>query len=295
MALEERGFEALVRSALRWTPQDHLVLDARELTSADAFGAVGLLAVGRWLGRGGRRPTLQLSPRASGFAHLAGLGFVEAASEVFKLSWAEPPPKRTPQAVALIPATPISSADDAWGVVDRLSEVDEIRLHQALGYDAADAADLRRIVAELLDNLVQHAGSPGWVCAEVYPRLRRLDRAGAVIAVMDLGVSFRESLVRGRKRELGKEPTASRALEAALLHGASSTDDAERGRGLMEVTERVRRLGGVISIRSGTARIAAVLEWDEPPVLESTLPPFPGAQVLVVLPARIAQPQSSTE
>jgi hypothetical protein len=63
----------------------------------------------------------------------------------------------------------------------------------------------------------------------------------------------------------------------------------------MEVTERVRRLGGVISIRSGTARIAAVLEWDEPPVLESTLPPFPGTQVLVVLPARIAQPQSSTE
>jgi hypothetical protein len=56
----------------------------------------------------------------------------------------------------------------------------------------------------------------------------------------------------------------------------------------MEVTERVRRLGGVISIRSGTARIAADPEWDEPPVLESDLPPFPGAQVHVVLPARTA-------
>ncbi|CAN5654191.1 hypothetical protein BH23GEM5_BH23GEM5_03060 [soil metagenome] len=288
MALEERGFEALVRSALRWTPQDHLVLDARELTSADAFGAVGLLAVGRWLARGGRRPTLQLSPRASGFAHLAGLGFVEAASEVFKLSWAEPPPKRAPQAVALIPATPISSADDAWGVVDRLSEVDEIRLHQALGYDAADAADLRRIVAELLDNLVQHAGSPGWVCAEVYPRLRRLDRAGAVIAVMDLGVSFRESLGRGRKGGPNPEATDSWALQATLLHGVRHQEDPERGRGLAEVNERVRRLGGVISIRSGTARIAADPEWDEPPAVQSGLPPFPGAQVLVVLPAKTA-------
>ena len=43
---------------------------------------------------------------------------------------------------------------------------------------------------------------------------------------------------------------------------------------------------GAISIRSGTARIPDVPSWDDTPPLEETLPPFPGAQIHIVLPAK---------
>jgi hypothetical protein len=40
-------------------------------------------------------------------------------------------------------------------------------------------------------------------------------------------------------------------------------------------------------MRSGTARIADVPEWDDTPPLEENLPFFPGAQIHIVLPARV--------
>jgi hypothetical protein len=42
-----------------------------------------------------------------------------------------------------------------------------------------------------------------------------------------------------------------------------------------------------VSIRSGTARIADVPDWDDSPRLERDLPPLPGAQIGIVLPARV--------
>jgi len=41
-----------------------------------------------------------------------------------------------------------------------------------------------------------------------------------------------------------------------------------------------------VSIRSGTARIAQVPDWDDAPPMEERLAPFPGAQICIVLPAR---------
>jgi hypothetical protein len=45
---------------------------------------------------------------------------------------------------------------------------------------------------------------------------------------------------------------------------------------------------GAVRIRSGDAMIARVPEWDDTPHLQSGLARFPGAQVLIVLPERIA-------
>jgi hypothetical protein len=42
-----------------------------------------------------------------------------------------------------------------------------------------------------------------------------------------------------------------------------------------------------MTIRSGTARIAQVPEWDDTPPMVEGLAPFPGAQISIVLPARV--------
>jgi len=44
--------------------------------------------------------------------------------------------------------------------------------------------------------------------------------------------------------------------------------------------------GGKVSIRSGTARIADIPDWDDALPLQTGLAPFPGAQILIVLPAK---------
>ena len=44
--------------------------------------------------------------------------------------------------------------------------------------------------------------------------------------------------------------------------------------------------GGKFAIRSGTARIADIPEWDDALPLEQDLAPFPGSQILIVLPAK---------
>jgi hypothetical protein len=41
-----------------------------------------------------------------------------------------------------------------------------------------------------------------------------------------------------------------------------------------------------VSIRSGTARIADIPDWDDAPPLEQALAYFPGSQILIVLPAK---------
>ena len=44
------------------------------------------------------------------------------------------------------------------------------------------------------------------------------------------------------------------------------------------------RWGGKIAIRSGTARIAIVPAWDDDVPMQEQLPPFPGAQVQLIVP-----------
>jgi hypothetical protein len=62
--------------------------------------------------------------------------------------------------------------------------------------------------------------------------------------------------------------------------------DPGRGQGLKQIRNRVHKWGGKVSIRSGTARVADVPEWDDAPAFEDDLADFPGSQILIVLPAR---------
>jgi hypothetical protein len=43
-----------------------------------------------------------------------------------------------------------------------------------------------------------------------------------------------------------------------------------------------------LSVRSGTARIAIVPSWDDDVALKENLPSFPGAQMQITIPERLA-------
>ena len=140
----------------------------------------------------------------------------------------------------------------------------------------------------LCQNIIEHAEAPGWVAAQSYNWSRRLGRHVLVIAVGDLGRGFRGSLADEHAARFGDRWADATALEAAFIHGLTRFPDSGRGQGIQQIRKQVRRWDGSISIRSGTARIADVPEWDEAPPMATDLAEFPGAQINIVLPARVA-------
>src|SRR5687768_3210477 len=147
------------------------------------------------------------------------------------------------------------------------------------------------LLSEVSQNIIEHADAPGWVGIQTYRRWRRIDQRVAVIAVMDLGVGFRGSLEREHAGRFGERWGDATALEAAFIHGTTRFRDPGRGQGLKQIRKKVGQWGGKIAIRSGAARIADVPDWDTTGVpLEKDLAPFPGAQILIVLPARVEAP-----
>ncbi|UCF21152.1 MAG: sensor histidine kinase [Gemmatimonadota bacterium] len=285
--LDEHGFEGLVAG---WAAAEggHLLLDARHVRWVSPFGIVGLLAAGAgWQGRWGERPRIQMPENEEVISYLGRVGFFEAARAVFDL------PERPRRRVGgdtdrLLEVTPIRSHQDVHDVIDNVADRAALILGNRLEYPAAAVTNFSLILSEVCQNVVEHAGDHGWVSAQVYNWRQRLGRKVVVIAVMDVGMGFRGSLAREHAQRYGDRWSDQTALEAAFLHGVSRYRDPGRGQGLQGIRKVVSRWNGLITIRSGTAQIAEVPDWVEMDLVRSGLPDFPGAQIQVVLPQRVA-------
>ena len=281
--LDERAFDALIADAAIGGG-DRVLVDARHLRWADPYGIIGLLSLGRALGDSGVRPSLQFPQNPDVARYLGRMGFASAAQEVYELHAA--PRGRAPaeSSRVLLEITPIRSNDDVHGVVDQVSERAGDILVEKLGYGRAAGAQFSIVLSEVCQNITEHAGSGGWVGIQSYNWQKRLGRNVVVIAVMDLGVGFRGSLAKEHAARFGDRWSDTTALEAAFIHGVTRFRDPGRGQGIKNIRKSVGRWGGKISIRSGTARIADVPEWDDAPPMESALPFLPGSQIRIVLP-----------
>lgn len=283
-SLEERTFDALVRDA-EADGGERTLVDTHRLRWVDPFGMLGLLALGEVLGRGGERPHLQLPPAGDVTSYLGRMGFFEQARNVFELHG---PVRRGSDAVSdvLLEITPIRSHGDVHGVVDRVHERASQILLRQLNYPLVEAVQFSVVLSEVCQNIIEHADAGGWVAAQTYNWARRLGRRVAVIAVMDLGVGFRGSLASTHAASPGAVWNDVVALESAFLHGRTRFHDPGRGQGLQQIRRQVGRWGGKVSVRSGSARIADVPEWDDANTLDDNLPVFPGTQICIVLPAK---------
>ncbi|MEX2583335.1 MAG: ATP-binding protein [Gemmatimonadota bacterium] len=286
--LDERGFDQLVEEATREDAENGLLLDARHVRWADPYGMVGLLAVGQILrDRVEQAPVLELPESPEVMSYLGRMEFLREAAEIYEIPAGIGQRKPVGPSNVLLEITHIRSHEDVHGVIEHVQERAGTILTERLNYSQADAVPFSIMLSEVCQNIVEHAESGGWVGIQTYNWAKRLGRQVVVIGVADLGIGFRGSLAREHAARFGDRWDDLTALQAAFLHGVTRFRDPGRGQGLKQIRSRVHRWGGKVSIRSGTARIADVPEWDDSAASERGLANFPGSQIQIVLPARV--------
>lgn len=294
-SLDERYFEPLVR-ALDATADDRILFDATHVRWADPYGMIGLLALGMVARGRGERPLLKLPDSADVISYMGRMAFFDHAGAIFEMHGT--PPRGRPEGGSdvLLEITAINSHADVHNIVDLVNQRGLKILTSQLHYPSREAFQFSVILSEVCQNIIEHAEASGWVATQTYNWRKTVGRKVVVIAVMDLGIGFRASLASAHAARHDRWDDAA-ALEAAFMHGHTRFHDPGRGQGLQQIRKMVGRWGGRVSIRSGTARIADVPAWDAgTPQRAEQLTHLPGAQIGIVLPARVAtdEPASST-
>jgi len=185
----------------------------------------------------------------------------------------------------MLELTRVERNQDVHEVVEKVQTRAGAILSRTLRYPPTAVVQFSVILSEVCQNILEHAEAPGWVAAQTYFWKKRLGREVLVIGVGDVGRGFRGSLEGEYSGRFGDRWSDATALEAAFIHGMTRFPDQGRGHGIQQIRKQVRRWGGTISIRSGTARIADGADWEDLPPLGECLAPFPGAQITIILPA----------
>jgi hypothetical protein len=287
-SLDERYFEPVAK-ALADAASVRVLFDATHVRWADPYGMIGTLLLGEVARRRGEQAILKLPESPDVVSYMSRMGFFDHAVELFELNGPRPRPRSDGASDVLLEITPVNSHQDVHRVVDLVNERGMRILTSQLNYPMREAFQFSVILSEVCQNIIEHAEAGGWVATQTYNWSKKIGRKVVVIAVMDLGIGFRQSLAGAHASRYARWDDAA-ALEAAFMHGQTRFHDPGRGQGLQQIRKYVGRWGGRISIRSGTARIADVPAWDEgttPPLAEQ-LPHLPGAQIGIVLPAQVA-------
>jgi anti-sigma regulatory factor (Ser/Thr protein kinase) len=285
-SLEDRTLDQVAELLGGWPPEPFL-LDARATTWANPYGFVALLSLGQAI-RDARLPTPRflVPEHPDTKSYWARNGFFHHAAEYFEVVGRVPKKPFDAPSDVLLPVTPIRVFDDVNDVVGKIQE----RAQRILAAEVhlVPQATVRFVMtlSEVCQNIVEHAGSSGWVAVQTYNWKKRLGRKVAMIAVSDSGIGFRRSLEPTQAKKVGDRWGDAAALELALMHNVSRYRDPGRGQGLYHIRSYVSRWQGKMSVRSGTARITIVPDWDDDKLLVEHLPFFPGSQVQIIIPAQ---------
>jgi len=287
MTFDDRAFEPFATALAAAGPGARVLVDAHATEWASPFGLVSLLCAGQAVReRTGSKALLTVPADKDVAAYWARTGFFQEAEELFEIHGAVPKVRQPPENTVLLEVTPVRVAGDVHKVVDRIQDRSAAILATELGLEAKATLSFGMALSEACQNIVEHAGTGGWVAVHAYTWRRRLGKRVVVIAVADPGVGFRRSLEPTQARRYGDRWGDGAALEAALIQGVSRFREPGRGQGFRGIRKYLDRWEGKISIRSGTARIAMVRDWDEDVPLREGLAPFPGAQLQLVIPAQ---------
>jgi anti-sigma regulatory factor (Ser/Thr protein kinase) len=284
-SLDDKSFDQLAQSLGSWPPETRCLFDARTTQWASPYGLVGLLTAGQALVEtGAERPLLTVPTADDVRRYWARAGFFQYAAELFEIHGRVPRISPAEHSDVMLPVTPVRAAEDVHQVVGQIREAAGRILAGELDLDPSAAMGFSMALSESCQNIVEHAGTSGWVAVQSYNFRRRLGRRVAVIAVSDAGVGFRRSLEGTQAKRFGDRWGDGAALEAALIQGVSRFRDPGRGQGLAGIKRYLARWQGKVTIRSGTARLSIVPAWDDDVPMHEHLPFFPGAQVQIMIP-----------
>jgi anti-sigma regulatory factor (Ser/Thr protein kinase) len=284
-SLDDKSFELLLEQLASVPPEEKLLLDARHTRWASPYGLTALLALAQTRAE---RPALYAPESDETRSYWARTGFFRYADELFELHGTVPRARGSGESDVLLEITPIAKSDDVHEVVGRIQQKSQAILVRELNIDVKATVGFAMTLSEACQNIVEHAGRGGWAAVQTYRWQRRLGRRVVVIAVCDAGVGFRQSLESAPGYRPSDRWDDGTALEDAVIRGVSRFRDPGRGQGLAGVRRYIGRWDGKLSVRSGTARIAIVPSWDDDVPLEEQLPYFPGAQMQITIPERIA-------
>jgi anti-sigma regulatory factor (Ser/Thr protein kinase) len=284
-SLDDHTFEQVVEQLAAVPADARLLVDARHTRWSSPYGLTALLTLGQTRQE---RPTLAVPEAEETASYWARAGFFKHAEELFELNGSVPRARGGEPSV-LLEITPVVKSEDVHEVVGRIQQQAQKILTTELHFDAKATVGFAMTLSEICQNIIEHAGRGGWVGVQAYTWRKRLgNRRVVVVAVCDAGRGFRQSLESAPGRVLDDRWDDGKALEDAVVRGVSRFRDPGRGQGIAGVRRFISRWDAKLSVRSGTAKIALIPEWDEDVPLEENLSPFPGAQVQVTLAERVS-------
>src|SRR3989442_1057125 len=205
---------------------ERLLFDAHATEWASPYGLVGLLAAGQAVrgpgggsGGTGERPLLTAPTHAEVLTYWTRAGFFREAAELFEIHGKVPRVKAAEESDVLLPVTPVRAAEDVHAVVSNIQQRASAILASELRLDPKATMGFAMALSEACQNIVEHAGTGGWVAVQSYHWRRTLARRVVVIAVADAGVGFRHSLEPTQAKRFGERWGDAAPLEAALVPG----------------------------------------------------------------------------
>jgi anti-sigma regulatory factor (Ser/Thr protein kinase) len=283
-SLDDHSFEQVLEQLVGIPTDAKLLLDARHTRWATPYGLTALLTLAQTRDE---TPVLAVPENEETASYWARTSFFQHAAELFDLKGTYPRRSTSGESSVLLEITPIAKTDDVHTVVGRIQQKAQQIITQELKLDAKATIGFAMTLSEVCQNIIEHAGRGGWVAVQRYDWRNRLGRKVVVIAVCDAGVGFRQSLQSAPGHMPSDRWDDSTALEEAVIRGISRFRERGRGQGLAGARKYVGRWNGKLSVRSGTARIAIVPSWDDDLPLAENLPPFPGAQLQVIIPEAV--------
>ena len=279
-SLDDSTFESVLQPLAEVPDGSKVMLDARHTKWSSPYGLIALLTLGQ---ARGDRPQFYPPEDANTASYWARAGFFRHADKLFEFT--RPVPKaRTGDSNFFLEITPIALSEDVQHVVQHIQERSKA-IMETLGFPASGSVGFSVVLSESCQNIVEHAGGPGWVAVQTYDWQKRLGRRVVVIAVSDSGVGFRQSLAPTRGASDRWDDAA--ALEAAVLRATSRFRDPGRGQGLAGIRKYMGKWDAKLTVRSGTARIGIIPGWDDDAALIEHLPAFAGAQYQMIIPQMV--------
>ncbi len=284
-SLDESTFEHVLAQLAPLAPDEKILVDARHAKWASPYGLTGLLALAQTRAT---KPAFAPPEADETVSYWARTGVFKHAEDLYEIGRGVPRGRQSGESSVLLEITSVSKSGDVHEVVEHNQERSRAILSGTLGLDARATIGFSMTLSEACQNIIEHAGRGGWVAVQTYKWSKRLGgRRVVVIAVCDAGVGFRKSLETNQATTRSDRWDDGMALEEAVIRGVSRFRDPGRGQGLAGIRRFVGKWSGKLSVRSGTARIAIVPEWDEDVALTEQLSPFPGSQVQITIPEAV--------
>lgn len=286
-SLDEHTFEQVFADLAAIPAGSKVLVDGRKVRWASPFGLTALLCLPQ--SRPDDAMTFALPELHDTLSYWQRAGFVHHAASVYELLGEVPRQRAEHERNVLLEVTPITESDDVHAVVGRIQQKAADILHGQLHLDAAVTGAFGMTLSEACQNIVEHAGTGGWVAVQTYNYAKTLGRRVVQIAVCDAGVGFRRSLESTPAHRRSDRWGDATALEDAVVraHSRFRHGDAGRGQGLAGIRRFIGRWNGKMSVRSGTARIVIAQGWDDDAPMTEGLAAFPGAQMQILIPERL--------